>query len=79
VRLQNRLRRLEQAVGLGDDDCPACRDRRGFSLLVTRREGEEAPPDAWPKPCPHCGEVPERVIEIVTVVVTTHEEAVALR
>jgi hypothetical protein len=71
MNLHNRLRRLEQAVGTG---CPACRDRRGVVVVRRRRQGMSLPWDE-PAPCPRCGEVPEQILEIEEVVVTTREEA----
>jgi hypothetical protein len=75
ARLNARLRRLEQIEGVGG--CPACRDRRGRVAVHTYRQmadGSVRPHGDAPQPCDVCGEVPEEVIEIVEVVVSTREE-----
>ena len=77
MRLRHRLRRLERRLGGRGDGCPACRHRRGRSVLVTPREGDGPPPHDWPEPCPRCGDVPEQLIEIIEEVVETHEQATA--
>jgi hypothetical protein len=71
MNLHNRLRRLEQAVGTG---CPACRDRRGLVVVRRRRQGTSL---AWlePSPCVRCGEVPEQVLQLEEIVVTSRQEA----
>jgi hypothetical protein len=75
VRAKARLARLERE--LGNPGCPACRDRRRFSVVV---EIEDLPDgtvrDLAPRPaaCDVCGEIPEQIIEIAYVVVTTREE-----
>jgi hypothetical protein len=71
MSLRHRLRRLEQAVGTG---CPACRDRRGQVVVRRSRRGTSLP---WvdPSPCVHCGEVPEQVLELEEILVTSREEA----
>jgi hypothetical protein len=79
MRLSGRLQRLEQR--LGDDGCPACRDRRGCFVMVTSRclpDGTVAYPDEEPAPCDQCGIVPERVIEVVETVVETREDVARL-
>jgi ssDNA-binding Zn-finger/Zn-ribbon topoisomerase 1 len=79
VKLQARLRRLER--DLGTPDCPECRERRGQTVLCRVRDGEDEQGvgSDWPAPCPRCGEVPEQIIEIVEVLVTTREEVERLR
>jgi hypothetical protein len=72
--LDGRLRRLEAAVPAG---CPACRDRRGRELLHIRRQnldGTCSSVNGEPLPCERCGNVPEELIEMVEVVVSTREE-----
>ena len=73
MTLRTRLRSLEHTVGAAG--CPACRDRRCFSVLATPRGDTAVLPDDWPAPCPRCGDVPEQIIEIITQVVETHEQA----
>jgi hypothetical protein len=75
MRLHNRLRRLEQQAPEGA--CPACRHRRGLVALVTARElpdGSTVPERGGPEPCARCGGVPERIIQIVEVVVESRED-----
>jgi hypothetical protein len=74
VRLDSRLRRLEADVPAG---CPACRHRRGRELLHIFRQNPDATRSSVtgePQPCERCGDVPEEVIELVEVVVSTREE-----
>jgi hypothetical protein len=78
VRLNHRLIRLEQKVGV-DPRCPACRERCGYTMMVTARQlpdGTTARGSDRPAPCEQCGEVPEQVIEIVRPLVETRESAV---
>jgi hypothetical protein len=73
-RLHTRLRRLEAAVPTG---CPACRDRRGGTLLQISQQNPDGTlrsVTGEPQPCEHCGDVPEEVIELVEVVVSSREE-----
>ena len=79
MRIQGRLQRLEQRLGGREEGCPVCRDRRGYSVLVTPRGETEAAPADWPAPCPRCGDIPEQIIEITEEVVETHEQATAPR
>ena len=70
MSLSKRLARLERQAGLSDR--PACRDRRGLTVLVEAWEspdGSVGPAEDLPAPCPRCGEVPEQVVEIVEIVV----------
>jgi len=76
MRLTGRLRRVEAAaVRLGllpGPGCPACRDRRGLSVLVSGRwtaGGAAVAEEPGPPPCPACGEVPEVVVLVVEEVV----------
>jgi hypothetical protein len=71
MNLHNRLRRLERDVGTG---CPACRDRRGLVVVRRRRQGTSLP---WlePSSCVRCGEVPEQVLELEEIVITSRQEA----
>jgi hypothetical protein len=74
VRLDSRLRRLEAAVPTG---CPVCCERRGRELLHVRRQNPDGTCSSLtgdPQPCERCGEVTEEVIEIIEVLVLTHEE-----
>jgi hypothetical protein len=73
-RLHTRLRRLEAAVPTG---CPACHHRRGGTLLHISQQNPDGTlrsVSGDPQPCERCGEVPEAVVEIVEVVVSTREE-----
>lgn len=63
-----RLNRLVERYGV-DTGCPACRDRRGQTVLASSQE--------HPLPCPACGEVAERVIEIVECIVERQDEQVS--
>ena len=77
MRLQYRLKRLEQCLGRREGDCPACRDRRGLVVVVGSRrlpDGTTTAKGEWPALCETCGEVPEQLIEIVEAVVETHED-----
>jgi hypothetical protein len=80
MKLSTRLQRLEQRVG--EPGCPACRERRGFNVLVNARRMPDGtvtyPDDDRPKPCEKCGEVPELIIEIVRVVVETRADLARL-
>jgi hypothetical protein len=76
MALRTRLRRLER--GFPDPGCPACRDRRGLTALVRSprlADGTTAPKGDRPAPCARCGEVAERVTEVVEVVVEACEDA----
>jgi len=67
VNLNHRLRRLERDLGR-PGACPACRDRRGGTVLVgveERPDGTFQDLDAYPATCARCGEIPERVIRLV--------------
>jgi hypothetical protein len=76
MNLRNRLRRLERDAGAAG--CPACRDLRGLVVVRRVRHGTSLP---WeePAPCPRCREVPEQILEIEEVVVTTREEVAQLK
>ena len=70
MRLQARLRRLEQQLG-GDRGCLACRDRQGRPVLIEARElpdGTVLSETAEPSPCVACGEVPEWIIRVMLTV-----------
>jgi hypothetical protein len=74
MTINQRLRRLEQRVG--DPGCPACRDRRGHTVMVRSRrlpDGTTLPLESEPGPCERCGEVAEFIIEIVETVVESRE------
>jgi hypothetical protein len=70
MRLRTRLARLE---GKGPEGgCPACRERRGLTVLVTVREDPDGTAvfvQGGPLPCPLCGRVPEQVVEVMETVV----------
>ena len=69
MKLHARLRRLERTTV--DADCPACRERRGWTVLLTARrlpDGTVAPVEGEPQPCVRCGQVPEQIIEVVEVI-----------
>ncbi len=60
--------------------CPACQDRVSEHMIVTSRARADGAPvfdgvEPRREPCPRCGRVPEPVLEVVEVVVTTREEA----
>jgi hypothetical protein len=67
MRLRTRLCRLEQIIRV-DHGCPACRLRRGRIVAVESKElpdGAKAPLGDWPMPCTLCGELPEKIVEVV--------------
>jgi hypothetical protein len=79
MTVRTRLKRLEVTArkqGLVCDGCRVCRQRRGHNVLVTGvklPDGTAMPgPDA-PLPCAACGEIPERLIEIVETVVVARQ------
>jgi hypothetical protein len=75
VRLDTRLRRPEAAVPVG---CRARSDRRRSALLHIHPQNPDGTISSEtddPQPCERCGEVPEEIIEIVDVLVETHEAA----
>jgi hypothetical protein len=77
VRLQARLQRLERCIIVEQGHCPACRDRHGRTVFVRSRQqpdGTLVPLDPELEPCARCGEVPEGIVEIVEVVVTSRSE-----
>jgi hypothetical protein len=67
MRLCTRLYRLEQTIRV-DRGCPACRLRRGRTVVLESKEipdGTKAPLGDWPMPCTLCGELPEKIVEVV--------------
>jgi hypothetical protein len=73
MTLRMRLQRLERSA-LFDRSCPACRERRCLFTLVIREQladGTLAEPQGMPAPCMRCGQIPERIIEIVEEVVVS--------
>ncbi len=70
MSLRRRLNDLEaRAPCVG---CPACRDRAGRIVWLTRRvlpDGAVIPAESEPAPCPQCGRVPEQIIEVTETVV----------
>lgn len=73
MKLTTRLQRLERRIG--DTGCSACRDRRGFHVLVNAQRLPDGtltyPDDNQPKPCKQCGKIPELVIAVVRTLVTS--------
>jgi hypothetical protein len=67
MKVNNRLRRLEQKVPGPGDSCPGCRDRRQIALVESQTlpDGSTVPIGDWPSPCPVCGRIAETVVEIV--------------
>jgi hypothetical protein len=66
VKLNNRLRRLEQKRP--DPGCLACRDRRGRIVLVEcrrQRDGSVTALQPMPAACAACGQVPEFITEVI--------------
>jgi hypothetical protein len=82
VTLSRRLHALEQSLGGRYDDCPACRERRGVHVVMRARrllDGTLAYLDGpKPKPCDHCGQIPEAVTTIIMQVVKTPEDLARL-
>jgi hypothetical protein len=73
VPARGRLKRLDRIEErIEPETCPACRDRRGLTVLAAFREedGVVVPDGPRPEPCSSCGEVPEMVVEVVERVVT---------
>lgn len=70
MSLRTRLQRLERHVVVAG--CPACCDRRGQILVRVAEQlldGTVASVDDLPPPCAGCGQIPERVIQVVEAVV----------
>ena len=70
MSLRTRLQRLERNVI--DDGCPACRDRRGQILVRVAEllhDGSVVTVNDLPRLCARCGQIPERVIQVVETVV----------
>jgi len=67
MKVNSRLRRLEQKVPRLDDSCPGCRDRRQIALVEsqTQPDGSKVPIGDWPSPCAVCGRIAGSSIEIV--------------
>jgi hypothetical protein len=77
VRLNRRLLRVEQQAGAADPGCPDCRDRRGLTAaIICQRlpDGTTTDAEGGPAPCERCGEVPEKVVRIVEVVVKSRKD-----
>jgi hypothetical protein len=67
MSLRTRLCRLEQTIRV-DRGCPACRLRRGRIVAVESEElpdGTKARLGDRPMPCTLCGELPEKIVEVV--------------
>ena len=76
MRLRTRLNSLEAMARrkhlLSPHGCAACRGRWGLDALVSCEQlpdGTLGPGRDRPLPCAACGRIPERIIEIVEVVV----------
>ena len=70
MRIRAILARLERRLGVGG--CPFCRSRRHDTMLVAAEPTHDeinTVLEAYPAPCPYCGDVPEQVIELTEVVV----------
>jgi hypothetical protein len=73
VSLHARLSRLEQQIGVAHS-CPACRHRQGRAVLIEAHkqpDGTVVSNELEPVPCAVCGQVPERIIEVVLSEVQT--------
>jgi hypothetical protein len=82
MRSRARLGRLERCLKVRQGDCPGCRDRRGFVVLLQSRENEDGtvvPYDAEPESCARCCQVPERIVHIIEEVVNSHDEVAGLQ
>jgi hypothetical protein len=69
MNLRARLRRLERTTIVAG--CPACRERRGRTVLLTARglpDGTLAPGEDEPQPCVSCGQIPEQIIKVLEVI-----------
>ena len=69
MNLRARLQRLERTTVVAG--CPACRERRGRTVLLTARrlpDGTVPLVDGEPRPCVRCGQIPEQIIEVVEVI-----------
>jgi hypothetical protein len=70
MSLRTRLAWLERRGP--DGGCPACRERRGLTVMVTVRElpgGTVTREGDGLAPCPLCGCLPEQVIQVVETVI----------
>jgi hypothetical protein len=70
MSLRSRLQRLEWDTV--EEGCPACRDRRGWIVLLTANQlpdGTVVGMENEPQPCTRCGQIPEQIIEVVVAVV----------
>jgi hypothetical protein len=68
--LRTRLRRLERCLPHGG--CASCGHRRGLDALVAAEllpDGTQTYSEGHPTPCSACGEIPERIITIVEMLV----------
>jgi len=67
MKVNSRLRRLEQKVPRPDENCPGCRDRRQIALVEsqTQQDGSTVPIGDWPSPCAVCGRIAGTIVEIV--------------
>ena len=67
VSLHTRLRRLEEQLRV-ERGCRACRDRQGRAVLIEVRrlpDGTMVPEAPEPAPCTVCGQMPERIIQVI--------------
>ena len=72
MNLRARLQRLERTTVVAG--CPACRERRGRTVLWTAQrlpDGTLAPGEPGedePQPCVRCGQIPEQIIKVLEVI-----------
>ena len=79
MNLRARLQRLERSRVVAG--CPACRERRGRTVLLTAQrlpDGTLAPGEDEPQPCVRCGQIPEQIIEIIEVIEPAEAEWTSL-
>ena len=70
MRIRAILTKLERRLGVGG--CPLCRLRRRDTVLVAAEslpDGTSNVLEAYPSPCPRCGDIPEQVVALTEVVV----------
>ena len=82
MRSRVRLGRLERRMKVRPGDCAACRARHGLLVVLSARanaDGTVVPCEAEPEPCARCGNVPERIVQIVEVVVNSPDEVARLQ
>jgi len=83
MSFRTRVKRLVQIAerkGMAFSGCPGCRGRRDQTVWVyIRHDADDVRTRSGDEPaaCRICGQVPERVIEVVERVVYTREQAAA--